>query len=184
MKLVGLAGVVAAAVLGVLPVTVVTASPADADCGDPGQPACTGPVPTVEEVVGVLTKLTDPSIPCQDKADVVAPAFSADECGTIDDQLNHLNERGYMPFNFTVTDVQPAPDDFAGSTVSVVRPWTPPGPVVLVDQDGHWLITHDTAMTLLDALWHNHGRGGRYPYPGSVPTPYIPPLQVTVPGIG
>jgi hypothetical protein len=24
---------------------------------------------------------------------------------------------------------------------------------VLVDQGGHWLITHDTAMTELDVLW-------------------------------
>jgi hypothetical protein len=29
---------------------------------------------------------------------------------------------------------------------------------VLVDQGGHWLITHDTAMTALNAFWHNATR--------------------------
>jgi hypothetical protein len=29
---------------------------------------------------------------------------------------------------------------------------------VLVDQGGHWLITHDAAMTALDAFWRNANR--------------------------
>lgn len=28
-----------------------------------------------------------------------------------------------------------------------------PAPIVLVEQDGHWKITDDTAMTELDVLW-------------------------------
>jgi hypothetical protein len=31
-------------------------------------------------------------------------------------------------------------------------------PVVLVEQHSHWLITHDTAMTALDAFWYNANR--------------------------
>jgi hypothetical protein len=29
---------------------------------------------------------------------------------------------------------------------------------VLVDQGGHWLITHDTAMAELDVFWHTAHR--------------------------
>lgn len=107
-----------------------------------------------------MTQLTDPNIACQDKTDIVTPAFSPDECATIDDHLNRLNARGLLPFNFVVTDIQPAPNNFAGATVAVpTGPYhTPPGSVVLVDQGGHWLITHDTATALLDTLWRTNRR--------------------------
>ena len=35
---------------------------AHADCGDPGQDPCIGPVPTVDQVVGIMQQLTDPNI--------------------------------------------------------------------------------------------------------------------------
>jgi hypothetical protein len=44
---------------------------ANADCGDPGQDPCTGPVPTVDQVVAIMAKLTDPSIPAANKSDIV-----------------------------------------------------------------------------------------------------------------
>lgn len=153
-KVFGMATSALMAVLIALPATVLAAGPADADCGDPGQPACTGPVPTTDQVNAALTKMTDPNIP-QDKADVVTPAFSPDECQKIDYHLNRLNAGGLIPFNFVVTDVQQAPNDLAGATVSVTRPWVRPGPIVLVNQGGHWKITHDTALTGLRAIVAN-----------------------------
>lgn len=155
-------------------VLLATALPAHADCGDPGEPTCTGPVPTTDEVLGDLARLTDPGVPAADKADIVTPGFSPEEAQTIDDHLNRLNTRGYVPFTFIVTDIQSAPADYAGTTVSIPsRPWTPPGPVVLVKQGDRWAITHDTAMTLLNAIWHNtHQRGG----PPSFSPSYTPPL--------
>ena len=42
---------------------VALAFPAFADCGDPGQPACMGPVTTVDQVVAIMAELTDPDIP-------------------------------------------------------------------------------------------------------------------------
>ena len=53
----------AAAALIAAAASVVAAAPAFADCGDPGQPPCTGPVPTADEVVAVLAELTDPGRP-------------------------------------------------------------------------------------------------------------------------
>ena len=33
-----------------------------------------------------------------------------------------------------------------------------PAPIVLVEQDGHWKITHDTAMPELHEFWLNGSR--------------------------
>jgi hypothetical protein len=62
-----------------------------AGCGDPDQPPCTGPVPTTHQVMAILGELTDPNIPAANKSNIVAPGFSPDEAGTIDDQprLHH-----------------------------------------------------------------------------------------------
>ena len=68
-----------------------------ADCGDPGQDPCTGPVPTVDQVVAVLTELTDPEYPPRTRATLSRPGFSLDEAGTIDDHLNRTNAFGYLP---------------------------------------------------------------------------------------
>ena len=133
------------------------ASPATAyaDCGDPDQPPCTGPVPTVDQVVGIMQQLTDPDIPAASKGNIVTPGFSPEEAGTIDDHLNRM--RGpTLPLNFVVTNIQPAPNNFAGATVETnggFHQGTRPKPIALVDQGGHWLITHDTAMTELDVFW-------------------------------
>src|ERR1700722_19960801 len=136
------------------------ASPATAyaDCGDPDQPPCTGPVPTVDQVVAIMAELTDPNKPAADKTDIITPGFTPEEAGTIDDHLNRM--RNSLPLPFVVTDIQPAPNDFAGATVAVPIGFhrTSPGPVVLVEQPGHWFITHDTATTALDAFWSNANR--------------------------
>ncbi len=162
-KLSGVAKVLLAAALIAAPATVVTAAPpAYADCGDPGETPCTGPVPTVDEVVAIMTKLTDPNIPAADKTDIVTPGFTPEEAESIDDRLNRMNAVGLLPLTFMVTNIQPAANNLAGATVSTTGRWynqyTPPGPIVLVDQGGHWLITHDDAMAGLKAIWSNAQR--------------------------
>ena len=129
-----------------------------ADCGDPGQDPCTGPVPTADQVDAVMIKLFDPARPATGKTDVVTPGFTPEEAGTINDHLNRMNTAGLLPFNFVVTDIQPAPNNVAGATVATRGShykYNPPGPIVLVEQAGHWLITHETAMTALDNFWYN-----------------------------
>jgi hypothetical protein len=129
---------------------------AHADCGDPGQDPCTGPVPTVDQIVGLMQQLTDPNIPAANKGNIVSPGFSPDEAGTADNHLNRM--RDLLPLNFVITDIQPAPNNFAGATISTTgdfHQWSPPGPLVLVEQGGHWLITHHSAMGALDAYWYN-----------------------------
>jgi len=115
------------------------------------------PVPTVDQVVAIMAELTDPNIPAANKGDIVTPALSPDEAGTIDDHLHRMDAfGGLLPPNFVVTDIESAPANFAGATVATSGGYkhaTHPRSIVLVNQDGHWLITNDTAMPVLDALW-------------------------------
>lgn len=144
----------------VLLATSVTAPAiAHADCGDPGQDPCTGPVPTVDQVVAIFAELTDPDRPAASKTDIVTPGFSPDEAGTIDDHLNR--SRRNLPLNFVVTNIQPAPNNLAGATLATVgnpRQSTYARPIVLVDQGGRWLITHDSAVTETNAFWSAEDR--------------------------
>lgn len=135
---------------------VSLAAPATAHANDSG--------PSVDQVVALMNALTDPDIPALNKANIVTPGFTPDEAETIDDHLNRLRIGGgcgpYLPAHFVVTDIAAAPNHSAGATVSLPRGRrsTPPGPIVLVNKDGQWLITHDTAMTALDAFWYNATR--------------------------
>jgi hypothetical protein len=131
---------------------------AHAECGDPEQDPCTGPVPTVDQVLADMAELTDPNIPAINKGNVVTPGFSPEEAATVDDHLNRTNAAGDLPYNFVVTDIVPAPANFAGVTVTVTGNFhqaSAPQHIVLVDQGGHWLITHDAAWTMLDHFWYN-----------------------------
>jgi hypothetical protein len=136
------------------------ASPATAyaDCGEDGQPACTGPVPTVDQVLAIMAELTDPNRPASSKTDIVTPGFSPEEAATVDDHLRRTDAAGDLPYNFVVTDIVPAPANFAGVTVTVTGSFhqaSAPQHMVLSDQGGHWLITHDAAWTTLDHFWYN-----------------------------
>jgi hypothetical protein len=132
-------------------------TPAHADCGDPNQPPCAGPVPTVDQVTAIMAEITDPNRPAVSKTDIVTPGFAPDEAATVDDHLNRMSAvDGLLPPNFVVTDIEPAPANFAGATVATTGGYkhaTHPRPIVLVNHGGHWLITNDTAMPVLDALW-------------------------------
>jgi hypothetical protein len=109
-----------------------------------------------------MTELTDPDIPAANKTDSVTPGFSPDEAGTIDDHLTRMKVfGGILPLPFVVTNIQPAPNRYAGATVETkgnAYQHTWPTPIVLVEQDGHWKITHDTAMNELRLFWLNGSR--------------------------
>jgi len=140
---------------------IVSPATAYADCGDPGQDPCAGPVPTVDQVMAILGELTDPNIPAANKGNIVSPGFSPDEAGTIDDRLKQMNADGLLPLGFVVTDIRSAPANLAGATVTSTGGFhqrSAPGPIVLADQGGHWLITHDSAWTALDNFWYNANR--------------------------
>jgi hypothetical protein len=131
--------------------------------------------PTVDQVVAVMAELTDPNRSATSKSDVIAPGFSPGEAGTIDDHLHQMNAAGVLPLPFVVTDIQPAPDHLAGATLATdgsFHQTSKAKPIVLVEQNGRWLLTHDSAMTAMDAFWFNTNR-----QPGDTPPPPPPPAD-------
>ena len=157
-------------VTGALLLAASLAAPAaaHADCDDPDQPPCTGPVPTVDQVVALLSELMDPNKPNADKNDVVTPDLSPESIGYLDTYLDgRLNAHGDFPYDFVVTDIQPAPNNFAGATVATHaygrRTTTRPFPIVLVNQSGRWLLTRKSAInSVSEVLMHYEFR----PTPG------------------
>jgi hypothetical protein len=141
----------------VVAATLLTASlavPANAHADD---------VPSVDQVVAIMAELTDPNIPAANKTNIVTPGFSPEEAGTIDDHLNQMNTRGrILPLGFIVTDTQPAPNNLAGAAVATEgdspRQHSYARPIVLANQGGHWLITHDSAVAELDVFWRTAHR--------------------------
>jgi hypothetical protein len=108
-----------------------------------------------------MQQLTDPNIPAVNKGNVITPPFTPEEAATLDHQLQVI-EAPALPLPFIVTNIQPAPNHYAGATVETggnryQHTW--PRSIVLVEQDGHWKITHDTAMPELHAFWLNGSRG-------------------------
>lgn len=159
----------AAAALLLAVAGVSTPAIAHADCGDPGQDPCTGPVPTVDQVMGLMQELTDPDRPFADKNDAVTPAFTEDQATKLDGELRGIRSQGALPINFTVTDIQPAPNNFAGATVAnAAAGWilgirADSAPIVLVQQGGRWVVTRDTAISRMNKLSADsvpHFRGG------------------------
>jgi hypothetical protein len=115
-------------------------------------------VPSVDQVVAIMAKLTDPGIPAANKGDVVTPGFTPEEAGMVDDHLDRMAAH-YLPLNFVVTDIEPAPDNLAGAMLGATGPipfymHPYPRPIVLAQQGGHWLITHESAMNMLDVFCH------------------------------
>jgi hypothetical protein len=129
---------IAAAAL-LLAASLAAPATAHATCGDPDQPPCTGPVPTV-------------------KNDVVTPPFNDDQAQKFDTMLNFMRIAGEVPIGLTVTDIQPAPNNTAGATVSNPPTWSDNegnAPVVLVLQNGRWMITHQTAVGRMAQLYND-----------------------------
>jgi hypothetical protein len=131
---------------------------ARADCGQDGQPACSGPVPTVDLVTAIVNEVADPNIPAANKNDVVTPPFNDDQAQKFDTMLYFMRIEGELPIGFTVTDIQPAPNNTAGATVSNPPTWVEnegTAPVVLVLQNGRWMITHQTAVGRMAQLYND-----------------------------
>ncbi len=146
MRIVAASVMLAAALTG-----VVTPATAFAD----------GAVPSPDEVLGLMAELTNPDIPAVAKGNIVTPGFSPEEAQTIDQRLRETQQAGLLPYHFVVSDIQPAPGNSAGATVTSeggFHEQSAPESIVLSEQGGRWLITHDTAVTALDHFWHNANR--------------------------
>src|ERR1700722_20972763 len=106
MKIAGAAMLLAASLAG-----ITAPATAHADCGDPDQPACTGPVPAVDQVTAIMDRLTDPNVPAPDKSDIVTPAFTDNELHKVD-CMNRRHPGG----PWIAPDIQSPPNNSAGAT--------------------------------------------------------------------
>ena len=115
-----------------------------------------------------MGELTDPNRPFADKNDAVTPAFTDEQAAKLDRELDYVRSNGVLPINFIVTDIEPAPNNFAGATVAnntagvVVGIRAGAAPIVLVEQGEHWVVTRDTAISrvhrlFVDAIPRVHG---------------------------
>src|SRR5690625_2225450 len=112
-------------------------------------------VPTPGQVADILNRVLDPNLDTQDKSTVVTPGLSPEDENQIDAALGRLTLRNRLPLNFVITDIQPAPNNYAGATVAASNlPGLAPTPVVLNRQGDHWKIADDTLTPLMYAIWH------------------------------
>lgn len=157
----GVAGAAAAAVVGA---GVGSADPAglpaqrgivDAPLplDPPPAPAPGAPLPTGDEVAGMLTRLTDAGITYKEKGDLVENGITQEEGHGLDHELRKAYRDGELPFTFDVGPVLPAGPNQATTTVTISGPKKAPQPtpVMLVDQ-GSWVLSHDSATALFGML--------------------------------
>ena len=102
--------IIAASVL--MAMLIAAPATAHADCGQDGQPACTGPVPSVDDVMAIMGELTDPNIPAANKGDIVTPPFDDRQARGVDAILNYCRTWGMLPVPFIVTDIRSAPEQY------------------------------------------------------------------------
>ena len=139
-------------------------------------------VPTADQVAGLLSRLTDPTTPDPAKAALVQGGLTPDVLGQIDQNLTGLDRAGSLPFAIDVTDIQPAPDDYAGVTVSITGHHIPipvVRPMVLVKQGDSWLFTHDSVDPTLtgELAWIADRVDGRHIGGGFYGGPPLPPFS-------
>jgi hypothetical protein len=130
------------------------------------------PLPTPETLVGLLTKLADPSVPGEQKVGLVQ--FATPEDGEALDRFAQATvDGGLAPLTFQATDLGWSPTDYADvvATVTVssanpapqARPFSYPMQFTL--HEGAWQLTRVTADQLLELG----------PVPSEIPSPPAEP---------
>lgn len=185
---IGAAGVAAigAAAAGLTPVVAFTtaAQPAQAQVRHivfgaplplepaPEQPVSAGaPLPTPDEVSGMLTRLTDAGIGYKEKGDLVENGIEQQDGHALDSDLRRAYRDGELPYTFNVLSVSPTTPGHAIAPVAISGPKMTSHtiPLTLVDQ-GSWVLSQDSAQALLHTL---SGQPPALPVPPELPAPAV-----------
>ncbi|BBZ51910.1 hypothetical protein H7H82_03305 [Mycobacterium heidelbergense] len=113
-------------------------------------------VPSTAQLTGLLNSLADPSVPFEDKSNLVEGGISGTEAHLADHELKKAAKNGDLPLTFNVTNVQPAAQGSATADVVVSGPKLP-NPVtqsVTFVNQGSWMLSRASAMQLLQAAGH------------------------------
>lgn len=111
-------------------------------------------LPTADQLTAVLTGLADPNVPFANKSGLVEGGISGGQASMGDHEIKKAAKKGELPLAFTVSNIQPAPGNTASAAVGVSGPKLQP-PVTenltFVNQGGNWVLSRDSAMTLIQA---------------------------------
>ncbi|MBS4727154.1 hypothetical protein MSM1_01815 [Mycobacterium sp. SM1] len=135
------------AVFQVQPVALESPLPLDPPPPPPG-------LPTADQLSSLCAQVTDPGVSYTTKTSMVQGGISPEEGHVADHDLRKAYRDGKFPESFTVTNIQPAGPNAATADVAISGPKFA-GPVtkhlLFVNEDGNWVLSHDSALALLQA---------------------------------
>jgi hypothetical protein len=114
-------------------------------------------LPTADQLSGVLNGLADPNVPFANKSGLVEGGISGNQAAMGDHEIKKAAKKGELPLAFTVSNIAPAAGNGATAAVGISGPKIQP-PVTqtltFVNQGG-WMLSRDSAMTLIQAATGN-----------------------------
>lgn len=120
---------------------------------DPPPPPAPG-LPTPDQLSSLCTQVTDPGVSYTTKTNLVENGISPDEGHVADHDLRKAYRDGKFPETFNVTNIQPTGPNAATADVAISGPKFA-GPVtkqlMFVNQGGNWILSHDSALALVQA---------------------------------
>lgn len=110
-------------------------------------------LPTVGQLSTVLTSLADPNVPFANKSGLVEGGVSPSEAALADHALQKAAKKGQLPLTFGISNIQAAAPGSATADVAVSGPKlaAPVTQNVTFVNQGSWMLSRDSAMTLLHA---------------------------------
>ncbi len=137
-----------ASVVAVTPATSPAVSPMVFGVPLPLDPAA--PLPTADQVTGVLYSLADPNVPFANKGYLVEGGLGRLEARTADALMRNAAARGQVPLSFTVGAITPLGPGAASATVTATGPSMPATTqsVIFVNQ-GAWKLSRTSATAVM-----------------------------------
>jgi hypothetical protein len=121
---------------------------------DPPPPPPAPGLPTPDQLAGLCNQVTDPGVSYTNKTSLVQGGISPDDGHGADHDLRKAYHDGKFPESFNVTNIQPAGPNEATADVAISGPKFA-GPVtknlLFANQGGNWVLTHDSALALVQA---------------------------------
>ncbi|WP_156688114.1 hypothetical protein [Mycobacterium sp. Marseille-P9652] len=120
----------------------------------PQNPPPAPALPSPDQLSSLCNQATDPGVSYTTKTNLVQNGITPDEGHLADHDLRKAYRDGKFPETFAVTNIQPAGPNAAQADVAISGPKFA-GPVskhlMFVNQDGNWILQHDSAIALLQA---------------------------------
>ena len=109
--------------------------------------------PTADQLTTVLNNLADPNVPFANKSGLVEGGIPSGQAHLADHEIKKAAKNGELPLTFNVSNILSTPNG-ASAAVAISGPKLQP-PVTenltFVNQ-GSWMLSHDSAMMLVQAV--------------------------------